>query len=204
MTSLFVADANADCFASEGRSGAIFCKVLDHRPVVAGLGGAIWRPIYFAWAYSVKINIDKPEVDMPARDFLFRLSCSYDGDDNHVVQLQVARQVEGGWVPFELNTLTPGFDIFCYALLTCQHTYLRLNCAEKGLLLERIDGEMHLSADDDWNVGHLLMSFSARLRSGEPDDATVDYIIERMQQCPVSKNIRPIPDSSVLLAFVER
>jgi hypothetical protein len=140
---------------------------------------------------------------MPTREFLFRLTCTYAGDDNRIVQLRVARPVEGEWVALDLNTLTPGFDVFCYALLSCQHTYLRLNCAEKGLLLERVDGEMHLSADNDWNIRHLSMSFSARLRNGEPDHETVDYIIERMQQCPVSKSLRPIPDCSVLLAFVE-
>ena len=141
---------------------------------------------------------------MPTREFLFRLSCSYNGDDNQITDLHVSTQANGEWVAFDLNTLTPGFDIFCYALLTCQHTYLRLNCAEKGILLERLDGEMHLSADEDWNIQHLLLSFSARLRSGEPDDAIIDYVIERMQQCPVSKSLHPIADTSVLLAFVER
>jgi len=140
---------------------------------------------------------------MPTREFLFRLNCSYDGDDNRITDMQVSRQADGEWVAFDLDILTPGFDIFCYALLTCQHTYLRLNCAEKGILLERLDGEMHLSTDEDWNIRHLLLSFSARLRTGEPDDATVGYIIERMQQCPVSKNMRPVADTNILLAFVE-
>jgi len=153
------------------------------------------------WGMIQSSQLDRA---MPTREFLFRLSCSYEGDDNRITDMQVSRQADGEWVAFDLDILTPGFDIFCYALLTCQHTYLRLNCAEKGILLERLDGEMHLSADEDWNIQHLLLSFSARLRSGEPDDAIIDYVIERMQQCPVSKSLHPIPDTSVLLAFVER
>lgn len=141
---------------------------------------------------------------MPTREFLFRLSCTYSGDDNDIGDLKVWKQTDGEWTVFEPSVLTPGFETFCYSLLNCQHTYMRLNFAENGLLLERVDGEMHLSAGEDWDIQHLLLSFSARLRSGEPDDATVDYVIERMQQCPVSKNLRPIADSSVLLAFVER
>lgn len=141
---------------------------------------------------------------MPTKDFLIRFKCSYEGEDNLVKGLEVWKQSEeGDWRTFDLGIRTPGFEIFCYALLTCQHTYLRLNCAEKGVLLERVDGEMHLSAHEDWEIGHLLMSFSARPRSLVPDPDTVDYIIERLQDCPVSRNMRPIADCSVLLAFVE-
>jgi len=141
---------------------------------------------------------------MPTREFLFRFRSIYQGEDNQIADLKVWKQSEeGDWRTFDVGIRTPGFEIFCLALLTCQHTYLRLNCAEKGVLLEQVDGEMHLSAREDWEIGHLLMSFSARPRSIVPDADTVDYIIERLQHCPVSQNMRPIADCSVLLAFVE-
>lgn len=131
------------------------------------------------------------------------MQCRYRGDENAVESLQVYRDEKGTRQPFELGLLTPGFEVFCYALLTCQHTYLRLNCAERGLLLDCVQGEMHLSTDEDWLLRHQFLSFSMRLRGGEPDADTVDYLVERMQQCPVSKNLRPIGDSQIVLAFVD-
>jgi len=142
---------------------------------------------------------------MHTREFLFRFKSTYTGDDNQVADLQVWKQVDGDWVDFDFGVRSPGFEMFCLALLTCQHTYLRLNCAEKGILLDHVDGEMHLSAGEDWEIHHLLMSFSASPRSGVaevPDSETIDYIIERLQHCPVSVNMRPIADCSVLFAFV--
>ena len=147
-----------------------------------------------------------PQLDrtMPTREFLLRLECSYEGANNDVRELRVWKQDDGEWRRFDLDNLTPGFDIFCYALLACQHTYLRLNCAESGLSLQRVEGEMHLSTSADWDILSLLLSFSAHLRSGDPEPEVVEYIIDRMQQCPVSKSLHPIADCNVLLAFVER
>ncbi len=140
---------------------------------------------------------------MSGREFLFSMQCRYKGDENAVESLQVFRDEEGVRQPFELHLLTPGFDVFCYALLTCQHTYLRLNCAERGLLLDCVQGEMHLSTDEDWLLQRQFLSFSMRLRTGEPEADTVDYLVDRMQQCPVSRNLRPIGDNQVVLAFVD-
>ena len=41
---------------------------------------------------------------------------------------------------FDLNSGSAGFLIFVYAVLNCQHMYMRLNCAERGLLLDTAEG----------------------------------------------------------------
>ncbi|RMG38154.1 MAG: hypothetical protein D6720_01810 [Gammaproteobacteria bacterium] len=140
---------------------------------------------------------------MAGKEFLFSMQCRYQGDENAVRSLRVYREQEGTRIPFELDLITPGFEIFCYAIFTCQHTYLRLNCAERGLLLDCVQGEMHLSTDENWLLQRQFLSFSMRLRSGDPSADTVDYLVERMQRCPVSSNLKPIGDNQIMLAFVD-
>ena len=140
---------------------------------------------------------------MPGKDFLFRLESRYSGDANEIADLEVSRDIEGEWRPVELSVRSPGFELFCNALMSCQHTYFRMNCAENGVVLAGARGELHVTTDADWHILHLLVSFTGYLRSGEPDAGLVDYIIERMQHCPVSSNLRPVADSSIMLAFVE-
>ena len=44
--------------------------------------------------------------------FQMRLHCRYTGNDNNIGQLVVEHVVNNEWQALELNTLTPGFDIF--------------------------------------------------------------------------------------------
>jgi hypothetical protein len=37
--------------------------------------------------------------------------------------------------------------------------------------------------------------FSGQLGSGQASTDDIDYIVARMKQCPVSRNIREVPDS---------
>ncbi len=140
---------------------------------------------------------------MSGKDFLFQLESRYSGDGNAVESLRLSRDIDGEWQALDLSVQSPGFELFCCALMSCQHRYFRVNCAENGILLERARGELHITTDEDWHIRHLLVSFSGHLRSRRPDAALLDYIVERMQHCPVSSNLRPIDDASVLLAFVE-
>lgn len=48
----------------------------------------------------------------------------------------------------------------------------------------------------------LHLQFDARLASGRPSADDIDYIIERMQHCPVSVNLRHVADSKTVLAFL--
>ena len=135
------------------------------------------------------------------RNFSMRMQCSYEGDTNAIAELVVEHEVEGQWQPLELGLTAPGFDIFIYAVFTCQHLYFRVNCAERGLLLNSAGGSIVIGAGADWNMETLQVHFSGQLRSGQASRDDIDFIVARMKQCPVSRNLREIPDtrSTVIL-----
>jgi hypothetical protein len=138
---------------------------------------------------------------MPERHFSMRLKSTYEGDANAVASLAVEQLVDGQWQPLDLGLASPGFDIFVYAVFTCQHMYFRVNCAERGLLLNSADGSIVIGADKDWNMETLQVHFSGQLGSGQASPDDIDYIVSRMKQCPVSLNIREAPgtESTVTL-----
>ena len=129
---------------------------------------------------------------MSARTFRMRMQCDYQGSDNSVVRLGVEHQVEDRWEPLELGLQSPGFEIFVYAVFTCQHLYFRVNCAERGLQLESAQGSIEIGVADDWRMQSLAVNFSGRLVAGVPAADDIDYIAARMQQCPVSCNLSPV------------
>jgi uncharacterized OsmC-like protein len=132
---------------------------------------------------------------MNERSFRLRLSCRYEDPDNSVADLAVEVRTDDQWEALDVGVHTPGFLLFVYTILSCQHRYLRTNCAEKGFRLESASGSIDLLASEDWFVRKLHVRFDARLKSGTPTREDVDAIVERMEQCPVSKNLRKIPDS---------
>ena len=133
--------------------------------------------------------------------FNMRLSCTYADPDNSVAGLGVEVLGKDGWEAFELGTGTAGFLVFVYAVFNCQHMYMRLNCAERGLLLESASGTIDIRTNADWQVQQMHIGFTAKLKSGTPAPADIDYIIDRMQHCPVSINIREPADSKTTLVL---
>ena len=138
---------------------------------------------------------------MSERTFTMRLKGMYEGDGNTVAGLEVEHKVDGQWQPLDLGPGSPGFDIFTYAVLTCQHMYFRVNCAERSLLLDSAEGSIVIGADADWKIEILQVHFSGRLRSGQASPEDIGYIISRMKQCPVSRNLREVPgaETTVIL-----
>jgi hypothetical protein len=132
---------------------------------------------------------------MNERDFRLRLSCRYEDPDNSIADLKVEVLADGQWEALDLTAYTPGFLLFVYTILTCQHRYLRTNCAEKGFALASANGSIDLLAGEDWCVRKLHIRFDVRLKSGSPTREDLDHIVGRMEQCPVSKNLKEIPDS---------
>ena len=132
---------------------------------------------------------------MSQHKFHLRLSCRYRDPDNTIDTLDVEVLTGDGWQPLELNPLSPGFLLFVYTLFHCQHTYLRLNCAERKLMLEAADGSIDVVASEAWELEQLHINFSGRLKSGSPVEGDIDYIVDRMQHCPVSMNLKPVDDS---------
>ncbi len=139
---------------------------------------------------------------MSERNFNMRMRTTYEGDKNTIANIVVEHRVKSEWQPLDLGLTSPGFDIFVYALFTCQHMYFRVNCAERRLELESAEGSIEIGADRDWNMDTLQVRFSGQLRSGQASTDDIDYIISRMQQCPVSTNLRKVnnADSAVTLS----
>ena len=123
--------------------------------------------------------------------FNLRLSAAYESSDNKLASLDVQVLGDDGWVPLDLNTMTPGFLIYVYSMFTCQHLYLRTNAAERDLTLATARGEILVEASEDWFLEKVDVKFKLELAAGEADAAAIDYIISRMKQCPVSKNLPP-------------
>lgn len=126
---------------------------------------------------------------MHERHFQMRLRAGYQVPENSVASLRVEIFAGEEWQKFDLNSGSAGFLIFVYAVLNCQHMYMRLNCAERGLLLDTAEGFIHVTTTEDWVICDLQVAFTGKLRSGAATQEDTDYVIERMEHCPVSRNL---------------
>ncbi|MCK4674612.1 MAG: hypothetical protein KAT61_01760 [Gammaproteobacteria bacterium] len=129
------------------------------------------------------------------------LHCHYTGDENNIDQLHIEHLVEDNWQELDLNTSTPGFDIFMYAILTCQHTYFRVNAAKYGLILDSSEGLITVMADKHHSIETLNVKFKGKLKNGSVTKEAVDSIVARMGLCPVSINLKDIPHSKITASF---
>jgi len=126
---------------------------------------------------------------MNERHFQMRLHGQYQEPENSVATLRVEIFAEEEWQMFDLNSGSAGFLIFVYSMLNCQHMHMRLNCAERGLLLETAAGYIHVTTTEDWQISDLRVEFTGNLRSGTPTQDDLDHVVERMEHCPVSRNL---------------
>jgi hypothetical protein len=81
---------------------------------------------------------------------------------------------------------------------------MRTNADERGLVLASATGSIDVLADESWVLQKLHVRFDAQLRSGTPSSADVDYIVERMEHCPVSVNLKDVADSRTQVEFLAR
>ena len=139
---------------------------------------------------------------MSERNFNMRLKSTYEGDTNTIASLEVEHRVKGEWLPLDLGIASPGFDIFVYAIFACQHRFFRVNCAERKLVLNSAEGSIVIGAGKSWNMEILKVHFSGQLGSGQVSPGDIDYIVSRMQQCPVSLNIREVPDTESTITLI--
>jgi uncharacterized OsmC-like protein len=138
---------------------------------------------------------------MSERIFRMQMSCGYQEPDNMVASLQVKVFEEEEWQAFDLNVGSPGFLVFVYAVLSCQHMHMRLGCVDRGLHLGSADGEIEVVTTEDWMITRLQVFFSALLVSGEPGAEDKAAIIQRMKNCPVSRNLTFAAQTETQLEF---
>ncbi len=133
--------------------------------------------------------------------FQMLLHCNYTNDENDVDQQVVEHLVENNWQEFNLSNSSLGFDIFLYAILTCQHTYFRSNAAEYGLVLNSSEGLITIIADEHRSIRTLHVDFKGKLKKGIAKAEMVDSIVARMELCPVSINLKDILDRKTTVVF---
>ena len=124
------------------------------------------------------------------RHINMRLRSAYEGEKNAITVLEVEHEVDQQWGPLELSALSPGFDVFVYAMLDCQHTFFRINCAERKLLLKRAEGSIQVITDKDWHLEDIQVQFSGLLDGGQASSEDIDYVVAGMEKCPVSRNLK--------------
>ena len=136
-------------------------------------------------------------------DFTFQmlLHCHYIDDENTIDQLHVEHLVDDNWQELDLNIDSPGFDIFTYAILTCQHMYFRNNAAEYGLVLDSSEGLITIIADEHRSIETLNVEFKGKLKKGEATKNIVDSISARMALCPASINLKDIKNKHITAIF---
>ncbi|MBT8126846.1 MAG: hypothetical protein HKP12_00820 [Gammaproteobacteria bacterium] len=133
--------------------------------------------------------------------FNLRLSATYESSENDVATLEVQALSEDGWEPLDLNITTPGFLVYVYSLFTCQHLFLRTNSTERDLVLASSRGEILVETSEDWHLENVDVKFDVNLVSGDAKEDNIDYIISRMKQCPVSKNLPSNFHARTYIAF---
>jgi hypothetical protein len=126
---------------------------------------------------------------MTDKHFHLRLHCNYETEKNDVSHLVVEIWLEDEWKTLHLSVKSPGFLLLVYGLFSCQHLYMRSNCAERNLILDSASGELKLTAGEFWNIQNVDVTFNVKLKSGRPSDDDIAYIIDRMGHCPVSVNL---------------
>ncbi len=138
---------------------------------------------------------------MATRRFQLKFEARYETEKNLVSELQAWQRKQGSWQTLELDVSTPGFTTYVYSLLTCQHLYLRNSCAEKSLQMTSASGEILLKTNVDWIVTDVQAQFDIALRHGEASTEDIEYIISRLKQCPVSRNLPGAVDLDAQLHF---
>ncbi len=133
--------------------------------------------------------------------FQMLLHCHYIGDENDVDQLHVEHLVDDDWQKLDLNISSPGFDIFIYAVLTCQHMFFRNNAAEYGLILDSSEGLITVIANEHRSIETLNVEFKGKLKKGKATKEMVDSISARMGLCPVSINLKDIANNHITASF---
>ena len=133
--------------------------------------------------------------------FQMILRCNYTGDENDVSQLTVEHLVDGDWHELTLSTDSPGFDIFLYAILTCQHMYFKNNAAEYGLVMNSSEGFITVIANEHRSIQSLHVDFKGMLKKGIANTEIINSIAARMDLCPVSINLKDFLDRKITVVF---
>ena len=133
--------------------------------------------------------------------FNLRMIATYTAPENDIATLNVEVLVDNIWTALDLDSRTPGFLVYVYSMFTCQHMFLRTNGTERKLDFNYSQGSILVETSEDWLLEKVDVRFDVTLSGGNPDPDDVDYIVSRMKQCPVSKNLPQNIDIHTSVSF---
>lgn len=144
---------------------------------------------------------------MQQRSFTFRLRSSHAAVDRSTSSLLVEWLDDAGvWIPQVPSLTTPGFRLYLLSLLLCQHHDLVANAQERELPLLQVTGTFTVTTTADWIVQQVSGAFAMQLDPAAPEqerarasDEAIAFIAERMQLCPVSRNLTGSVDKRITL-----
>ena len=123
---------------------------------------------------------------------MFRLRSSQTASDSTTQSLVVEMLGESGeWTPQILSLTFPGFRLYLLSLLLCLHHSLVVNARERGLQLQKVEARFDV-VSLEWRLQQVRGSFALMLDpagTARADVKTLAAIVERMKQCPVSRNL---------------
>ncbi len=103
---------------------------------------------------------------MAGHEFELRADLQYSGGDNRIDGLDAEVLTDDGWQPLQIDNRTPGFLMFVYAFLICQHTYFHANSGESWLRLVEASATLLLQTDHEWKIERIRVGIAAKLRDG--------------------------------------
>ena len=133
--------------------------------------------------------------------FNLRMISTYLQPENSVATLNVEALIDNVWTALDLDTRTPGFLVYVYSILTCQHTFLRTNATELNLTLTYSQGSILVETSEDWIMEKVIVQFDVTLADGDASEDDIDHIVASMNQCPVSKNLPQNIDTRTRVGF---
>jgi len=103
----------------------------------------------------------------------------------------------------------PGFRQSLVSLVVCQHFYLVANAKERNMPLKSIEGEITIITGKDWIMKSFEGDFVSSLDAPKAEWETkakpegLQYCMERMKLCPVSKNLAACTDKKIEVRFMD-
>ncbi len=134
--------------------------------------------------------------------FQMIMRCQYSGDQNKVDSLHVEHLVDDEWRELILDTYSPGFDVFIYSILSCQHMFFRNNSTEYGLVMTSAEALITIVTDKHRSIESLHSEFTGQLKKGAADIEKVKSITARVGLCPATINLKEIADKKITVSYV--
>lgn len=141
-------------------------------------------------------HVDKVPV---ARSYELRLVSAHGGDANELLTVDVELRRPGeAWAPLAPDAHSSPFLGLLHCAFLCQLAYLRMNSAERGLLLAVVHGRAEVDTVD-FVIRRFVVAFAIELRGGEASDADLEYLRARCLDCPVSRNLPHVLDKDTIV-----